>query len=76
MGLQMSRNIFASLHATQVLLGLPLVEYRPALARMAEVMRWYAHDPELPKDQLQAAQSALHELERRLENPTSRVAPI
>jgi len=60
------RDIFAPLHAAEVLLDLPAGEYRLALARMADYMRNRVVDPALPRDQKEAARSALRELEQRL----------
>ncbi len=61
-----TRNIDAPLHAAEVLLHLPAGEYRLALARMADYMRQCVVDPDLSDREVEAARTALCEIEQRL----------
>lgn len=62
----MARHIPAPIHAAKILLRLPSDEYRPAIARMAAILRGCVGHADLPSDEVKAARALLVELEQRL----------
>ena len=60
------RNIAAPLHAAEILLHLPVGEYRLALQWMAEYMHGCAGDRDLTPEETGAAWMAFVELEKKL----------